>query len=257
MMTQKKLALVVAYGQSNENGPGCKWGTTSVTPDNTTVSVRVTPQYGFPNYFGASGQSSMFALLAENIAARKGWYVKWKNLAVGGTGIISNWTGYTGAVVTGTPYAYGDVGFDPNNYVSGMVTAIQTLKAQGFEVWNITAGHQTDLSELWSADKISQAQVTVINRALSAGADKVMIGITPPYIGGSTAAEWTNPTGKLFVARSQTIATLANPNVFAGADLSVMTDTAVGMDSNLHRNHAGMQVAAGIWRDYLIDQGLI
>lgn len=90
-MAQRKIAILIGPGQSNEAGTGVKWGITTSLTDNATVSVRNPNIYGAPNLRSFS-MSSMFDQLAGAIA-RRGIHVKLENLAVGGTGIVADWFG--------------------------------------------------------------------------------------------------------------------------------------------------------------------
>lgn len=49
-----------------------------------------------------------------------------KNTARGGTGLIEDWLGDTSGLGTGTPYASGDPGFDPNGYIQDVLDEMNT-----------------------------------------------------------------------------------------------------------------------------------
>lgn len=257
-MSQRKLAIVVGYGQSNEYGTGTapRYAglIASYDPNNY---VRHIPLFSHsPNPFytvGTPGNGtacSIFQRLAEVIAQRRGWRVAVENKAVGGTGVVDNWAGLTGSSVRRP----GDISYDPSSNIANLVATVTAWVARGYEVWTMTAGHQTDLGNSRSVDNIVTANVDIQNACILAGASKVFVGKTIRYIGAAYETEF-DAGGKIHQIASQTI-TAIGAKAFAGGDLSANTDltkiVSGGGGNNIHMNHAGVCWAAGVWRDALI-----
>lgn len=278
-MSQRKIALIIGYGQSNENGTGvaARLAGTAIAAADTANNIRHQSIFGQANVSLTTTapyvqMTSMFQLLAESIAARTGHCVEVINKSIGGTAATDSWCGWdsrvprictpgetsqAGTTGTGMGTGTGSTGYDPASYIANFLTAITTAVAQGYEVWTLTAGHQTDLTLARSTAQIIAASAHIQNRALAAGASKVFVGKTPRYISGATEAEW-NAGGAIHQIAEGVLA--AVPGSFAGGDLSGNLDTKLCATDNLqyiHLNHAGVCWAAGVWRDALIAGGHI
>lgn len=336
--SQLQLAIVVGYGQSNENGTGVRFGVTTALTDNTTLSVRPTQLAGDPTMknFGMAG---MFDHLAAMLS-RRGIHVHLDNQAIGGTGIVSGWFGRltnylsaasvtlgawvlpatpngfkylamtagttsatpptwptsagstvgdggvtwkafatTGKDVAGYVYMPGDDGYDPVSNIGGaarmgaVMTRIAKYKAAGFQVWNIIQGGQQDVSDNQSQADLSACWTKHVQLSLAAGADRVLLGVTPPNLGSANISDWGNVArpaasaggrvpagvgGRLITARTDALAAYSgNAKVQAGADLSVLNDNTITLDSGLHLGHTGHQIAGRMWRDQVISLGLV
>lgn len=261
-MSQRKIAMVVGYGQSNEAGTGTAPRYSGlIAAHDPNNYVRHTPLYSnSPNPFyvtGTPGNStacSIFQKLAEVIALRKGWKVALENKAIGGSAAVDNWAGYASAVKRP-----GDAGYDPNSYIANTVASVAAWVARGYEVWTFTAGHQSDLAASRSVSDIVTANTDIQAALIAAGASKVFVGKTPRYVGGAYEAEF-DAGGKIHQIAANTIAGIGS-KAFAGGDLSANTDlskvVAGGGLNNIHINHAGVCWAAGVWRDALIAGGHI
>lgn len=262
-MSQRKIALVVGYGQSNEGGTGTtpRYASLATTYDPNNY-VRHIPVYASTaNPFWTTGTPgngtacSIFQKLAEAIALRTGYKVAVENKAIGGTGVVDNWAGWTGSAVKRP----GDAGYDPNSYIANTVAVVAAWAARGYSVWMLTSGHQTDMSNSRSVADMVTANLDIQNACITAGASKVFVGVTPRYIGSAYETEFDSG-GKFLQVRDNTIAGIG-AQAFAGGDLSGLSDlskvVAGGGANQIHINHVGVCWAAGVWRDALIAGGHI
>jgi hypothetical protein len=251
-MAQRKIALVIGYGQSNERGTGvaARIAGTAVLNSDTNNNVRHTSVFGQANvgltttapYVGPIG---MFEKLGEHLALETGWCVEVVNKAVGGTAAVDSWCGWDSTNLR--PKVSGDAGYDPSSLISGFTTAISSAVAQGYEVWTITQGHQQDITLGRTAAQTIAASVYIQQRAIAAGASKVFVGKTPRYIGGASEAEW-NAGGMIHLVAAGVLAGI--PGSIAGADLSGNLDNKLCATDNIqyiHLNHAGVCWAAEKW----------
>lgn len=266
------IALVIGYGQSNEKGTGAapRYTGTAATVDPDDW-VKPNLAYASPSATSAATGSgtpgtwtaaSMFDRLADIIAIRTGRRVVLDNRSVGGTGVVAQWAGKSGA----TLLRPGDSGYDPSSRISAVTTSVAAYAAAGYEVWSITAGHQNDLAAAETTANIITAVGDIVAAVKAAGASKVFVGKTPRYLGGATEAEW-NTGGAIDLIASGVIAS-GGANVYAGGDLSGLADlslyiadgtvgTASDSQAHVHLNHAGVCHCANIWRDALIAGGHI
>ena len=254
-MAQRKIMLNIGYGQSNELGTGVAPrmdGTTSITTSNIGVNVRHTSVFGGPNVSltvagtpGAVSAASIFQKLAEHIALETGWIVGVQNFARGGTAVTDNWCGWDDT--NKRILVPGETGYDPSSFITNTITGVTSAVAAGYEVWSITAGHQQDIQLGRTVTQIVSASTHIQQRAIEAGASKVIVGKTPRFIGGSYEAEF-NPGGKFHQIADGVIAAI--PNAIAGGDLTTNTDKSLCATDNLqfiHLNHAGVCWAAEKW----------
>jgi len=161
---------------------------------------------------------------------------------------LITWTAYATDAndVVGTVYLPGMSGYDPLGYCQAVVDAITKAKSQGFEVWSFMQGHQSD--DTYPVAPVITSLTSMVGRALSAGADRVYLGIANRQMGAGNEALWDDG-GFFKTLRSSVLSAYSsNPKVMAGADLSVMQDLAVTMDAGIHLNVIGVQRAADIWR---------
>lgn len=252
----KKLALVIGYGQSNERGTGVapRLAGTAILNSDTANNVRHQSIFGSPNQSLTTTAPyvepcSIFQKLSEAIALRTGWTVSVYNYAKGGSSVTDSWCGWDAG--NSRVKTLGDAGYDPNTYIAPMIAKITALVAQGNEVWTITAGHQQDLVVARPVEQIIAASASIQLRAQVAGASKVFVGKTPRYIGGATVAEW-DAGGKIHLIADGVVAAVSG--AFVGADLSANTDTSLCATDDLqyiHLNHAGVCWAAEKWLDVL------
>ena len=253
-MAQKKLTLLIGYGQSNEGAIGTAPRLTgaAISPNDTANNVRHSSVFGRPNMSLTTtapyvAPCSIFQKLAEHIALETGWCVDVVNKAVGGTA-VTDWVGFNAS--ESRILAQGEAGYDPNGRIDGMVASVQAAVADGFEVWTITSGHQQDLVNYANTRTPAQAiaaSAHIQNRLIAAGASKVLVGITPRWLTHSKEVEW-NPGGTFHQVQQGVIA--AVPGALAGADLSANTDVNLRANDDLpyvHLNHAGVCWAAEKW----------
>jgi hypothetical protein len=253
-MAQRKIALVIGYGQSNERGTGVaprRTAGSAITNTDTANNVRHTSVFGQANVSLTTTAPyvepcSMFQKLSEHIALETGWCVEVVNTAKGGTAATDSWCGWDTA--NGRIKSQGDAGYDPSGYIAGFVNAVSAAVVQGYEVWTITAGHQQDIVNLnRTAAQVIPASVHIQQRALAAGASKVIVGKTPRWIGSPKASEW-DAGGLIHQIADGVIASI--PGAIAGADLSGNVDTQLCANDDfpyVHLNHAGVCWAAEKW----------
>lgn len=256
-MAKRKIALIVGYGQSNENGTGvaARLAGTAILNSDVANNVRHTSVFGAPSQSLTTTAPfvqpcGMFDKLAESIALRTGLHVKLYNMAKGGTAVTDSWCGWDSTNLR--IKAQGESGYDPNSYITNTINQVTAAVANGYEVWMITAGHQQDLSLGRPVDQVIAGSAHIQNRAIAAGASKVFVGKTPRYVGGATEAEW-NAGGNIHQIAYGVIA--AVPGALVGADLSANTDLNLRATDNsqyIHLNHAGVCWAAGMWLDAMI-----
>lgn len=268
-MAQRKIALVIGYGQSNEAGHSCKFGDTL----STTNPINRVPSFsGSPNYQNPSGSQTtwgMFHVLADLIGKRKGHSVIIENYAVDGTGIIgpstaTAWAGFSGAVTTGTPLKYNngapDAGYDPNSRIANTVAGVIALNAAGYEVWVIMQGGQSDNGS-WTAAQEAAALIEMMGRVSTAGASRIFYGVTPRQV---SVAGWN--AGEFFQLTKTAVASgmAANPKFMLGADLSNMNNTGNTPDANMfpsadavHANDIGTLWGAKQWYDLMNNAAII
>lgn len=355
-MAQRKIAIVVGYGQSNENGTSVRIGQSALNLLGSTLTIRNTVLMG-DTTLKTSGASGMFDYFADAVA-RNGAHVRLENRAIGGTGLVPDWNGrlinwaastsYAGAIwvlpptpngfkylaqnttagvtgstaptwptsagatvtdgtvtwrafattakdVAGYVYAPGDDGYDPwtvlatagvsgaNSRLAAVYASIAKYKALGYEVWNIIQGGQNDVSPLptVSTADLTKALTSHVTQSLAAGADYVLLGLTPPYLLSANIADWGSAArpapgqggrvaastgGRLVDARNAVLASFAgNSKVKAGADLSVLNDNTITVTetggnaalTNIHLQHIGQQVAAKLWYDQVRTLGIV
>lgn len=271
-MALKPIAIVVGYGQSNEKGTGVApryTGSLSATDPNgyvragyaraTASIVSAATAVGTPGNWPAA---SMFDRLADIIAMRTGRGVVIDNRAVGGTGVVVQWAGESG----GVPLRPWQGGYDPSARVAGVVASVASYVAAGYEVWQITAGHQADLAAGKSVSNIVTAASDIALACVAAGASRVLVGKTPRYLGGPTESAW-DAGGSIHQIADGIVSAVGAPAVIGG-DLSSMADlshfvadgtvgTASDSQAHVHLNHAGVCRAANIWRAALVAAGLI
>jgi hypothetical protein len=251
-MTQRKVALIIGYGQSNERGTGVapRLAGTAVLSSDTANNVRHTAVFGQANVSLTTTAPyvepcSIFQKVGEHLAMETGWVVNVVNKAVGGTAATDSWCGWDST--NNRIKTSGESGYDPSGLIAAFVAAITSAVAQGYEVWTITAGHQQDITLGRPVDQVIAASVYIQQLAIAAGATKVFVGKTPRYIGGATEAEW-NTGGKIHLIAAGVLAGI--PGSYAGADLSTNTDTKLCATDNIqyiHLNHAGVCWAAEKW----------
>lgn len=251
----RKICLVIGYGQSNERGTGVatnRINGATIDPNVPGPNVHYRSIFGQPESGlvttgtpGSSSTSSMFSLLKEAIALETGWDVMLINRAQGGTGAVDAWVGWDAANTR--LKAQGESGYDPSSYIDKLVGSVQLMASRGYEVWTITQGHQNDVAVNRPVDKIIEASVHIQQRAIAAGASKVLVGRGNRYIGGSYEAEY-NPGGKIHQIADGVLASI--PGAIAGADLSTNVDVNLCAKDSLpyiHLNHAGVCWAAEKW----------
>lgn len=253
-MAQRKIALVIGYGQSNERGTGVapRLAGTAILNNDTANNVRHVSVFGQPNVSLTTTAPyvepcSMFQKLAEHMALETGWCVEAiTSAAKGGTAATNNWCGWD--ATNNRALVQGEAGYDPSGHIAGFVAAVTAAVAQGYEVWTITAGHQQDVVNLArTAAQVIPASVHIQQRALAAGASKVIVGKTPRWIGSAKESEW-NSGGIIHQIADGVVAAI--PGAIVGADLSVNTDTRLCATDDLqyvHLNHAGVCWAAEKW----------
>jgi hypothetical protein len=253
-MAQRKVALVIGYGQSNEQGVGVNPRVAGVAISPTVIANNVRHQSVFgPPVIGLTAaspamvsMSSMFQKLAEHLALETGWAVRYANNCVGGQACTDSWVGWDST--NNRLKQIGESGYDPTGYIAGFLSNVTSAVAAGYEVWTITAGHQNDVNNTTHpVSSIIAASVHVQQRAIAAGASKVFVGITPRYIGSPGEANWN--TGGTYPQIQQGV--LAGiPGSLVGADLSGNLDTKLCATDNqqfIHLNHAGTCWAAEKW----------
>lgn len=189
----------------------------------------------------------------------------WTNYTAGQTGIVDGACRYTAYAadandVIGQVYRPGQSGYDPNGRIAAGLALITNLKANGWTVWNFTAGHQDDVANNETAANVTTALSDIVAQSLTAGSDKVILGVTPRYVGNANESQWNAPNGLIYLPRQNVLTAYANdPRVIAGYDTNVaaMNDPALGEDSMLHRNHAGEQIGAKIIEAWAVSAGLL
>lgn len=103
----RKIALVVGYGQSNEQG--------AAVIGSSSAAATLNSPYGYPLQF-PSTKMGVFHLLADQLG-REGHAVWLRNLALGGTGLLYNWNGCPRAwVASSTGFAVGSWVLPGNGY---------------------------------------------------------------------------------------------------------------------------------------------
>lgn len=147
----------------------------------------------------------------------------------------------------GYVYQFGEAGYDPRGAIAAVIAAIVDAKSKGFEVWVLSSGHQSDLGQ--PAATVSSTLVAMMRRALEAGADRVYLGITNRFVGDASAPQW-DAGGFYPTVRAQALAAFAGDRrVFAGADLSVITDAGLTDPAGrVHLNDSGALFAGRLWR---------
>jgi hypothetical protein len=284
-MSARKIALVIGYGQSNEQGHAAKWGD-ALTTSNPIMKVPVFRQ----NAAKASDptfQAGMYEALAELIAKRKGHSVVVSNLAVGGSNSIGldnksgnpDWTFYTGSQGTGTVLLSGQGGYDPNGYIAAVQASVTAYVAKGYEVWSIMAGNDSNVMSnpvgdtgIWSAAKIAASLVNIMGLLDAAGArwlfwatSSVMYTARNPWAAGTgfyalLAAQLAN--------NNQPVGMKDNAKFLAGADLTQLTSGGTGLTidnagfvgtgaDNVHRNGMGCRICSELWYERLASIGVI
>ena len=150
--------------------------------------------------------------------------------------------------VNGYICVQGDTGYDPRGYIAALVAAVVTAKARGFETWVLSSGHQSDYG-VASVDVVSGVLVSMLRRVLAVNPDRLYLGVTNRYVGDASATQW-DAGGFYPTLRNLTLAALAdNSRVLAGADLSVITDTAMtDPTARVHLNDVGTLYAGRLWR---------
>lgn len=279
-MAQRKVAIIVGYGQSNEQGTGVSptQGGVAIAPQTIAHNVRHQsifgpPVVGLTSAVPSVATASMFQKFAEFLAARTGWAIRYRNNCIGGQAATNSWVGWhiqqnrmcvPGDTPLGTAGSI-STGFDPNGFLlstsvtsPGFLTSVAAAVADGYEVWTFTAGHQNDVNNTThTVAEIIAASAYIQNRAKALGASKQFIGITPRYIGSAGEANW-NPGGIYQQIRDGVLA--AVPGSLAGADLSANTDTKLCANDDqqfIHLNHAGICWAAEKWLNVVKGYGLI
>lgn len=280
-MAQKKVAIIVGYGQSNEQGTGVspQQGGVAIAPQTIAHNVRHLPVFGPPavgsvNTTPSVSTASMFQKMAEFLAARTGWAIRYRNNCVGGQSCTDSWVGYNTTAgrlcVPGEVPSAGNTGYDPNGFLlsasatsPGFLTSVTAAVADGYEVWTFTAGHQNDVNNsVHTVAEIIAASAHIQNRAKAivdgaGGKIKQYIGITPRYIGSAGEANW-NPGGIYQQIRDGVIA--AVPGALLGADLSGNLDTKLCANDNqqfIHLNQAGICWGGELWVNSVIASGAL
>lgn len=275
-MAQKKVALIIGYGQSNEQGTGVspQQGGVAIAPQTIAHNVRHQAVFGPPvvgsvNTSPSVSTASMFQKMAEFLAAKTGWALRYRNNCIGGQSCTDSWVGYNTTAgrlcVPGEAPSAGNTGYDPNGFLlstsvpsPGFLTSVAAAVADGYEVWTFTAGHQNDVNNsTHTVAEIIAASAHIQNRAKALGASKQFIGITPRYIGSAGEANW-NPGGIYQQIRDGVIA--AVPGALLGADLSGNLDTklcALDNQQFIHLNQAGICWAGEQWLNAIAASGAL
>jgi hypothetical protein len=238
----KRVQLAIV-GQSNERGRRREQGDDTKTGWTTTKigqgqSDPIKPKGGTGS---ATLDGSMWPRLIDRMADERNITLNVYNTGVGSTGIVKSWCGDASGLGTGTPYASGDIGFDPNSYFADVTTGASVGTFD--ERWCLISLGQEDASDGVSAANYQLGIENATNYLLDQGF-KVAIGFTCFQTGGEA---W-------FAAASDAvdaaIATFSdNPNVIAGANLYKTLGVGVGLYDGNHMDANAYDDASDDWFD--------
>ena len=216
MTARDKSLQILVNGQSEERGKR-QFPPTAEALGAPTKSLRGCPSgdplepNGF-NPFPTSGfYGSQWPPVAQAMWDLKRYWMQFNTFAVGATSWVEHWCGDPSGIGTGVPYAFGDAGFDPQGYIAN--TVAQSQLGRFDERWVFMANGQRDGSNNTSDANYQLAMTNMIDYYLSLGL-KVILGFSRYH------SAWSTTIGSPAVA-SVVASYASNPNVIAGADLTV------------------------------------
>ena len=168
------------------------------------------------------------------------------NTAVGATGVVKDWCGDTVGDGTGTPYASGDGGFDPNGYMAAALAG--ALKAPNtHEAWVYICNGQQD-SQTTTLANYQLGLQNAIDYFL-ANDVKVILGFSCYY---AAQAAWYANSGSVAVANI--LASYSGSDlVKEGANLYTELGIDIAFQDGAHMERTGYNLAAEIVGTKLIE----
>lgn len=250
-ITTTKRVRVCLVGQSNERGRSRLFsdGTTLVYNSSQVgapLSEPIAPNGG-TTYGGA-----WWPYLSDLLYQHGVWF-SMANTAVGATGLVQEWCGDSVGDGTGTPLNSGDGGFDPNSYLSDVLTNLD--KGSFDEYWVFISSGQSDAIDNVSLANFQLAIENITNYFLTQTINnkiiKVAIGLSF-NLPAETA--WYANSGKPgMLAALSTFS--SNSNVIAGADLYTSLGLYPELYDGIHGTDKANIQAAKAWDDKLIEGG--